>query len=88
MIDHPMETGRRRDEASGQLVPTHFITNMDVLLNDKRIIEGVLSTAVSKNPYFSFELEGIRQGDTIKVIWRDNLGFTDEGFIRINNDEP
>jgi sulfur-oxidizing protein SoxZ len=36
------------------------------------------STAVSKNPYFSFSFRGAKVGDTLKVGWVDNLGGADE----------
>lgn len=86
LIDHPMETGRRRDESTGFLVPAHFITELVVMHNGKTVIEGKLSTAVSKNPYFSFEIEHAEPGDRIQVIWRDNLGRQDDEQIIIRND--
>jgi sulfur-oxidizing protein SoxZ len=87
LIQHPMETGRRRDEVTGTIIPAHFITDLMVLHNHVTVIEGKLSTAVSKNPYFSFEIRNAKVGDLIEVIWRDNLGTQDKEETIINHDE-
>jgi sulfur-oxidizing protein SoxZ len=35
------------------------------------------STAVSRDPYFSFSFSGAKAGDTLAVRWVDNLGESD-----------
>ena len=75
---HPMETGARKDPETGELVPAHHITKLVFTNNGKQVMVANFSTAVSKNPYFSFSFKGARQGDTLKVSWVDNLGVTDE----------
>jgi sulfur-oxidizing protein SoxZ len=35
------------------------------------------STAVSRDPYFSFSFRGAKPGDTLTVQWLDNKGKTD-----------
>ena len=83
LIEHPMETGRRRDPATDKLAPAHFITELLVELNGKNIIKGLLSTAVSKDPYFSFRLNQAKPGDLLRVTWADNLGQSDSAEVRI-----
>ena len=78
-----METGRRRDDDTGNLIPAHFITELILMHNDVTVVEGKLSTAVSRNPYFTFELTDVKIDDRIRVIWTDNLGSHDEEEIRI-----
>ncbi len=78
-----METGRRRDDETGQFIPAHFITELTLMHNGTLVVEGKLSTAVSRNPYFTFELANANPGDLIRVGWRDNLGLNDEDEIRI-----
>lgn len=78
-----METGRRRDEATGKLVPAHFITDLRVELNGQPVVNGLLSTAVSRNPYFSFRLNAAKPGDMLRVSWKDNRGNTDSAESRI-----
>lgn len=83
LIEHPMETGRRQDEATGNLVPAHFITELRIELNGQPVVQGLLSTAMSRNPYFSFRLNNAKPGDRLRVIWVDNLGQQDSAEARI-----
>lgn len=73
LMQHPMETGQRRDEA-GKLVPTHFIQTFSVLHNGKPLVEGQLNTSVSRNPLFTFRSRGMKAGDKLAVRWQDNMG--------------
>jgi sulfur-oxidizing protein SoxZ len=77
LMTHPMETGRRRDEATGEIVPAHFIREVKIEHNGKLVVSGELSTAVSKDPYLSVRFRGGRPGDKIRVSWVDNLGRKD-----------
>ena len=84
LIEHPMTTGRSQDELTGAIIPAHFITELEVEHNGKRVVQALPSTAVSRNPYFSFRLNHARSGDLIKVVWKDNLGQTDTATARIS----
>ena len=78
LMIHPMETGARKDPDTGELVPRHHITQLTFTNNGKPVMVANFSTAVSKNPYFSYKFRGAKAGDTLKVSWVDNLGGTDE----------
>lgn len=73
LMQHPMETGQRRDE-SGKPLPIHFIQTFTVKLNGLPMIEGQLNTSISKNPLFAFKSRGIKAGDKLAVLWTDNTG--------------
>lgn len=73
LMQHPMETGQRKDER-GQALPMHFIQTFSVLLNGKPLIDGQLNTSISKNPLFTFRARGIKAGDKLTVAWIDNNG--------------
>jgi sulfur-oxidizing protein SoxZ len=73
LMVHPMETGQRKD-ASGALVPIHFIQEVSVRLNGRVALEGQISQAVSRNPVFAFKLAGAKSGDKLEIAWLDNLG--------------
>ncbi len=73
LMQHPMETGLRKDER-GQVIPIQFIQSFTVNLNGKPIIDGQLNTSVSKNPLFAFKAKGVKTGDKIAVSWMDNTG--------------
>lgn len=74
LLQHPMETGRRKDVVTGKLVPAHFIRTFTVSAGDRLLIEGQLNTSVSKNPVFAFRARGLKAGETLVVRWEDNLG--------------
>lgn len=83
LLEHPMETGRRRHEQTGELVPAHFITAMTIELNGAPIVRADLTTGVSQNPYFSFRLNGAQAGDRISLVWHDTLGREDSATVVI-----
>lgn len=74
LMNHPMETGQRRDAKTGQLVPAHYIQNVTASLNGRLVMDAQWSQAISKNPFFGFKFKGARTGDRITVAWVDNLG--------------
>ena len=73
LMNHEMETGQRKD-ASGNLVPAHFIQQVTATLNGKPVLEANWSTAVAKNPFLGFRVKGAKPGDKLVVNWVDNLG--------------
>ena len=75
---HPMESGARKDPDSGKLVPLHHITQLIFTNNGKQVMVANFSTAISKNPYFSFSFKGAKAGDTLNVSWVDTQGEKDE----------
>lgn len=76
LMQHPMETGQRKDAASGKLVPSHFIQTFLVSANGKPLVNGQLNTSVSKNPVFAFRARGLKAGDKLVVSWADSKGET------------
>ena len=77
LIAHPMETGRRKDKDTGELIPANYIQELIVKHNDKIIVSGIMGASISKDPYFAFLLKGGEPGDKISITWQDNLGNTD-----------
>ena len=75
---HPMETGTRTDADTGELVAAHYITQLTFTHDGKVVMLANFSTAVSRDPYFSFKFEGGQVGDTLKVNWVDSSGGADE----------
>lgn len=74
LMQHPMETGLRKDPASGQSIGAHFIQTFSVSANGKPLIEGQLNTSIARNPLFAFRAKGLEAGDQIVVRWIDNRG--------------
>ncbi len=74
LMNHPMETGLRKDAKTGQLVPAHYISEVTAALNGTPVLKGGMSGGVSKNPYLGFKIKGAKAGDKVTVNWVDNTG--------------
>lgn len=77
LIAHAMETGKRKEQESGDLIPAHFIQTLSFKHNDKLLSECQMGFGISKNPFFSFKIKQANAGDKITISWQDNLGFSD-----------
>ena len=82
LVAHPMETGQRKD-ATGNLVPVHFIETLSVTHNGKVVMDAQWSQAISRNPFLGLRVKGAKAGDKIVVAWTDNKGDkrTDEAVV-------
>ena len=82
LMAHEMETGQRKD-ASGNLVPAHFIQNVSVTHNGRTVLSAQWGPAVSKNPFLAFKFKGGAKGEKVQITWTDNRGDkrTDEAII-------
>ena len=77
LMMHPMETGTRKDPDTGTNIPAHHITQLTFANNGQTVMLVNCSTAVSRDPYFSFKFNGAKPGDTLTVSWVDNKGESD-----------
>jgi len=75
LMRHDMESGQRKD-ASGKLVPPHFIQTLVAKVKDKVVLDAQFGPAVSKDPFLSFKFKGGAKGDKLSVSWVDNKGDT------------
>ena len=82
LMAHEMETGQRKD-ASGNIVPAHFIQNVSVTHNGRTVLSAQWGPAVAKNPFLHFRFQGGKPGDKVSISWVDNKGDkrTDEATI-------
>lgn len=83
LIKHPMETGARKDKNTGELIPAEYIQEIVVTHNDNIVLNANWGTGISKNPYLSFKIKGGTAGDTVKLVWKDNLGESGSGETQI-----
>ncbi|MHB1233781.1 MAG: thiosulfate oxidation carrier complex protein SoxZ [Burkholderiales bacterium] len=74
LMNHPMETGNRKDAKTGKLIPAHFIQTVHADVNGKTVLEAQWSQAVSKNPFLGFKVKGAKAGNKVTISWADNLG--------------
>jgi sulfur-oxidizing protein SoxZ len=76
LINHPMETGLRKDQKTGKLIPAHHIQELTAKSGDKTVLDAVWGGAISTNPYLSFMYSGAK-GDSLTISWVDNQGNSD-----------
>ena len=74
LMNHPMETGLRKDAKTGAVVPAHHITNVTATVGGKTVLDAQWGGGISKNPYLAFKVKGAKAGDTVTVNWVDNKG--------------
>ena len=77
LINHPMETGQRKDSKTGKLIPAHFIQELKVEHGSKNVLNADWGPAISKNPYLFFKFKGAKAGDPLTISWVDNKGESD-----------
>ena len=73
LMTHPMDSGARKD-ASGKLVPAHFITDVSATLNGRTVLSAKWGVAVSQDPFLWFRVQGAKAGDKLVIAWQDNTG--------------
>ena len=83
LIMHPMETGQRKDPATGQAYPAHFIQSVTATVDGRTVMEAQWGPAISKNPLLGFRVRGAKSGDKVVISWEDNKGEKDRAEATI-----
>lgn len=83
LLSHPMETGRRKDPETQEVVPAHFIRRVFAEHGGRVVFESWWGTGVSANPFISFAFKGGAKGETLKLTWVDNHDGTDTAETKI-----
>jgi len=74
LVNHPMETGLRKDKKTKKIIPAHYIQQMVLHHNGKVAAHANLGIAISEDPLLGFRLPDAKDGDKVKVTWSDNKG--------------
>ncbi len=82
LMNHPMETGLRKDKKTGKVIPAHHIQEVMVKSNGAAVMDAVWGGAISKNPYLSFKYKGAK-GDSLELSWVDNKGNSDSVTAKV-----
>jgi len=82
IINHPMETGLRRDK-SGLLVPVRIVERFSCRVNDEEVFAAELEPAIAANPYVAFSLRLLETAD-LTFEWIDTTG---ERYVRTGHVE-
>lgn len=83
LIKHPMETGARIEQSTGEFIPAHFIEEVVCEHQGKIVMSAIWSAGISKDPYVAFRFKGGKVGDKVKLKWKDNKNESDEAEVEI-----
>jgi sulfur-oxidizing protein SoxZ len=83
LMNHPMETGLRKDSKTDEPIPAHFIQEVVCKWKDQVALTAQWTGGVSKNPFLSFKLKGGAIGDQIEISWKDNKGESQSATAQI-----
>lgn len=72
VITHPM-TPPRRDPQTGQEVPPHTLTKLELFYNDKLVSTVNMGAGISANPFMAITVRAEESG-VIKIVYEDNRG--------------
>ena len=73
LISHKMESGRRKDKKTGDLIPRKIINHFKAEFNGAEVFSAAIEPSVSANPYFKFNAKMTESG-TFKFTWTDDDG--------------
>lgn len=72
LVQHPMETGFRRDR-EGRAVPMNVVSSLVCRLGEAEILRAQFGSGVSANPYLAFWIVPPASGELV-VEWVDDAG--------------
>ena len=74
LINHPMETGLRKN-AAGQLIPERIIHVFRATLDGEPVLTARLHRAIAANPYLVFHMAPEQSGE-LTLSWEEDTGET------------
>ena len=73
LISHKMESGRRKDKKTGELIPRQIINHFKAEFDGVEVFSANFEPAVSANPYLKFSVR-VSESGTFKFTWTDDDG--------------
>ena len=83
LIKHPMETGRRKDKQTEELIPIHYIKEVTCSYQGEQVLMTEWGPTISKNPFISFTFMGGAAGEKVELTWTDNKGGSETASVTI-----
>ncbi len=81
-LQHPMETGYRRD-GEGRLLPRDIVRRLDVRFGAETVFAADLHPAVAANPYLAFWLQ-LDEAGPLQLRWTGDGGFAHTEILPLN----
>jgi sulfur-oxidizing protein SoxZ len=82
LMNHPMETGLRKNKKTGKMFPAHFINEGTATIGGATAISANWSGGISKNPSLAFDAPG-KKGDELTLSWTDNQGNSESATTKV-----
>ncbi len=82
LMNHPMETGLRKNKKTGKMFPAHFISEVTATIGGANALSANWSGCIYKNPYLAFVAAG-KKGDEITLSWTDNQGNSESATAKV-----
>ncbi len=71
LINHPNASGLQFDQKTGQYIPPHYVTNINISYNEQMLINVETGISISENPSIGFSFKPAENG-VLKIITRDS----------------
>lgn len=82
LVTHDMETGQRKDKATGKIIPRDILNTLVVTYGGKEVLKAKWAPAVSANPYTSFYVVATDSGP-MSFTWTEDGGQTYEKTVQV-----
>lgn len=83
LVTHDMETGQRKDKATGKVIARDILNGLVVTYGGKQVLKAVWASAVSANPYTSFFVVATESGP-MDFTWTDDSGVSYKKSVMVN----
>ncbi len=82
LVQHPMETGFRRDVNGGQ-IPVNVVDKLSARIGGREVFRAELGTGIAANPYLVFTAVAEASG-AVEVEWSDDRGERGKASAMLN----
>ena len=82
LVQHPMETGFRRDVNGGQ-IPVNVVDKLSARIGGREVFRAELGTGIAANPYLVFTAVAEASGP-VEVEWSDDRGERGKASAMLN----
>jgi len=85
LISHPMESGQRKNEATGVPIPRQIINKFVCTYNGQEVFRADWYPAMAANPYLTFYVVATASG-RLDFTWTDDAGqvYTQSATITVH----
>ena len=83
LVTHEMETGLRKDKATGKVLPRDIIHSLIATYDGKEVMNVLWHPSVSANPYTSFYVVATNSG-SMDFTWTDDADVKYTKSVKVN----